>query len=74
MNYPEADGMRSALLFAAQVVVGGYLGVHNAQKLFGAFGGPGLDRAAAGFERTGLAPGRQMAALEPVFGRGTGRD
>jgi len=55
--------MRSALLLGARVVVGGYLAVHGAQKLFGAFGGPGLDKAAAGFERIGLAPGRQMAAL-----------
>jgi putative oxidoreductase len=55
--------MRSTLLFAARVVVGGYLAVHGAQKLFGAFGGPGLEKAAAGFERIGLAPGRQMAAL-----------
>jgi putative oxidoreductase len=53
--------MRSALLLGARVVVGGYLTIHGAQKLFGAFG-PGLDKAAAGFERIGLAPGRQMAA------------
>ena len=55
--------MRSAILLGARVVVGGYLAVHGAQKLFGAFGGPGLEKAAAGFERIGLAPGRQMAAL-----------
>jgi putative oxidoreductase len=55
--------MRSTLLFGARVVVEGYLAVHGAQKLFGAFGGPGLAKAAAGFERIGLAPGRQMAAL-----------
>jgi len=55
--------MRSTLLFGARVVVGGYLAVHGAQKLFGAFGGPGLEKTAAGFERIGLAPGRQMAAL-----------
>jgi putative oxidoreductase len=55
--------MRSTLLFGARVIVGGYLAVHGAQKLFGAFGGPGLEKAAAGFERIGLAPGRQMAAL-----------
>ena len=55
--------MRSALLLGARVVVGGYLAIHGAQKLFGAFGGPGLDKAAAGFKRIGLAPGRQMAAL-----------
>lgn len=55
--------MQSTLLLGARVVVGGYLAVHGAQKLFGAFGGPGLAKAAAGFERIGLAPGRQMAAL-----------
>ena len=55
--------MRSTLLFGARVIVGGYLAVHGAQKLFGAFGGPGLAKTAAGFERIGLAPGRQMAAL-----------
>jgi hypothetical protein len=40
-----------------------HVAVHGAQKLFGAFGGPGLEKTAAGFERIGLAPGRQMAAL-----------
>jgi len=55
--------MRNTLLLGARVVEGGYLAVHGAQKLFGAFGGPGLEKAAAGFERIGLAPGRQMAAL-----------
>jgi putative oxidoreductase len=63
MNYQEGHAMRSVLLLGARAVVGGYLAVHGAQKLFGAFGGPGLDKAAAGFERIGLAPGRQMAAL-----------
>jgi uncharacterized membrane protein YphA (DoxX/SURF4 family) len=64
--------MRSALLLGARAVVGGYLAVHGAQKLFGAFGGPGLDKAAAGFERIGLAPGRQMAALAGVTELGGG--
>jgi putative oxidoreductase len=64
--------MRSTLLFGARVVVGGYLAVHGAQKLFGAFGGPGLEKAAAGFERIGLAPGRQMAALAGAVELGGG--
>ncbi len=55
--------MRNTLLLGARLVVGGYLAVHGAQKLFGVFGGPGLDKAAAGFERIGLAPGKQMAAV-----------
>ena len=33
------------------------------EHLFGTFGGPGLERAGAGFERIGLTPGKPMAAL-----------
>lgn len=55
--------MRDIALLGARLVVGGYLAVHGAQKLFGAFGGAGLDRAGAGFERMGLTPGKPMAAL-----------
>jgi hypothetical protein len=40
-----------------------YCTVHGAQKLFAAFGGPGLDQAGAGFDRIGLTPGKPMAAL-----------
>lgn len=55
--------MRNLALLGTRVVVGGYLSVHAAQKLFGAFGGPGLDDAGTHFEKLGLEPGRQMAAL-----------
>jgi putative oxidoreductase len=55
--------MRDVTLLGARLVLGGYLAVHGAQKLFGAFGGAGLDKAGAGFERIGLTPGKQMAAL-----------
>ena len=48
---------------AGRLVLGGYLAAHGAQKLFGSFGGPGLDATAAGFERLGLSPGREMAIL-----------
>jgi putative oxidoreductase len=34
---------------------------HGAQKLLGAFGGPGLDATAAGFEQLGLRPGKRNA-------------
>jgi putative oxidoreductase len=40
-----------------------YCTVHGAQKLFAAFGGPGLGQAGAGFDRIGLTPGKPMAAL-----------
>jgi putative oxidoreductase len=59
----SADRSRDAGLFVGRAVVGSYLGVHGAQKLFGTFGGHGLDATAAGFDAIGLRPGRQMAAL-----------
>jgi putative oxidoreductase len=55
--------MRDVTLLGTRLVLGSYLAVHGAQKLFGAFGGSGLDRAGAGFERIGLTPGKPMAAL-----------
>jgi putative oxidoreductase len=55
--------MRDVMLLGTRVVLGAYLAVHGAQKLFGGFGGPGLERAGAGFEQIGLTPGKPMAAL-----------
>ena len=55
--------MRNAALLGTRIVVGGYLAVHGAQKLFGSFDGPGLDAVAGGFEHLGLTPGRPMATL-----------
>jgi putative oxidoreductase len=55
--------MRDVTLLGTRLVVGGYLAVHGAQKLFGVFGGPGLTKAGAGFDGIGLTPGKQMAAL-----------
>ena len=55
--------MRNVVLLSARLVLGGYLSVHGAQKLFGVFGGHGLDTTGQAFERIGLTPGRPMAAL-----------
>lgn len=55
--------MRHLGLLTSRAVLGGYLAVHGAQKLFGAFGGHGLDATAAGFESMGLRPGKAMATL-----------
>jgi putative oxidoreductase len=41
--------------------VGGFFVGHGTQKLFGWFGGHGLDATAAGFEQLGLRPGRRHA-------------
>jgi putative oxidoreductase len=57
------NDMRDVMLLGTRLVLGSYLAVHGAQKLFGSFGGPGLERAGAGFERIGLTPGKPMAAL-----------
>lgn len=45
-----------------RVVVGGLFVGHGAQKLFGTFGGHGLDGTAQAFEQMGLRPGLPMAA------------
>ena len=54
------------LISAARVVIGGYIAAHGAQKLFGWFGGRGLEATSQGFGRMGLAPARQMATLAGV--------
>lgn len=55
--------MRHFGLLIARVIFGSYLAVHGAQKLFGAFKGPGLEAAGAGFHSIGLRPGKPFAAL-----------
>jgi putative oxidoreductase len=64
--------MRNVALLGARLVLGGYLAVHGAQKLFGSFGGAGLDAAGAGFEKMGLSPGTRYAALAGVAEVGGG--
>ncbi|HWG00794.1 MAG TPA: DoxX family membrane protein [Trebonia sp.] len=56
------DIMRDAALLGARLLLGGYMCIHAAQKLFGKFHGPGLDGIGATFEQNGLAPGRPLAA------------
>jgi putative oxidoreductase len=55
--------LKDAALLGARLVVGGYLTAHGAQKMFGAFDGPGLEAAGGGFHSMGLTPGREMAML-----------
>ena len=64
--------MRNVTLLGTRLVVGGYLAVHGAQKLFGTFGGPGLEKAGAGFHRIGLRPGKHMAAAAGITELGGG--
>lgn len=44
-----------------RATVGGFFVGHGTQKLFGWFGGNGLDATAQGFEQIGLRPGRPNA-------------
>jgi len=53
--------MRNAALLGARLLLGGYMGIHASQKLFGKFHGPGLDGITPIFERDGLIPGRELA-------------
>lgn len=48
-------------LFALRVGVGGALVAHGAQKLFGWFGGAGLEQTGAMFEQLGFRPGKLNA-------------
>ncbi len=64
------DG-RDLGLLVLRGTVGGVLAAHGAQKLFGWFGGNGLDATAAGFEQIGFRPGRD-AALAAGLGEAGG--
>ncbi len=48
-------------LIALRIVVGLGFAAHGAQKLFGSFGGHGIDGTAGFFEQIGLRPGRAHA-------------
>lgn len=64
--------MPDLALFGLRMTVGGLLAGHGAQKLFGAFGGPGLKGTAGWLESLGLKPGSRWASLAALseFGGG----
>ncbi|MGD9700888.1 MAG: DoxX family protein [Acidimicrobiia bacterium] len=63
--------MRNTALLG-RTVLGCYLAVHGAQKLFGVFGGHGLEATAAGFAQLGLTPAKEMAGLAAAAELGGG--
>ncbi len=65
-------GVRDIALLASRAVLGGYLAAHGAQKLFGAFGGHGIEPTSAAFERIGLRPGRVTATAAGLSELGGG--
>jgi putative oxidoreductase len=59
-------------LFFIRLALGLLLFAHGAQKLFGWFGGHGLDGTGGFFEQIGHRPGRAMAALAGTCEAGGG--
>lgn len=55
-----------------RVVVGGLFVGHGTQKLFGWFGGQGLDATAQGFDHLGMRPGRRNAIAAGLAEAGGG--
>jgi putative oxidoreductase len=58
--------------FIVRLAQGSLMAGHGAQKLFGAFGGPGLEGTSQFMEMLGLKPGRPWATLAAIseFGGG----
>jgi putative oxidoreductase len=50
-------------LLLARLVIGPLMAAHGAQKLFGWFGGPGLNGAGQFMSQLGFRPGRAFAAI-----------
>ncbi|HEY9181279.1 MAG TPA: DoxX family protein [Candidatus Baltobacteraceae bacterium] len=55
--------LRDAAVLGARLALGGTIAAHGAQKLFGAFGGPGPDKAARMMHSLGLRPGDRYATM-----------
>lgn len=55
--------MTDLALLVLRLVSGGLMAGHGAQKLFGSFGGHGLEGTAGWLESTGLKPGKIWAAV-----------
>lgn len=59
-------------LFVIRIVVGMVFAAHGAQKLFGWWGGPGMDRWTGVIERMGVRPTRLWASLSAGNELGSG--
>jgi putative oxidoreductase len=55
--------MNSMARFLLRLVTGGLLVGHGAQKLFGAFGGKGVEGTGQSFRKMGLEPGQHWAEV-----------
>jgi putative oxidoreductase len=68
----EEDHLSSLATLVLRLVIGGFMAGHGAQKLFGSFGGPGMEGTEAMVESQGLKPPRPWAVMGGVseFGGG----
>jgi len=68
----EEDHLSSLATLVLRLVLGGFQAGHGAQKLFGSFGGPGIEGTEAMVESQGLKPPRPWAVMGGVseFGGG----
>jgi putative oxidoreductase len=55
--------MEDIALLVLRLVLGGVFVAHGAQKLFGSFGGPGIEGTAGFHEQLGIKPAKPMAIL-----------
>ncbi|MCW2501553.1 MAG: mhqP3, partial [Frankiales bacterium] len=66
------DQRMNAGLLLLRAGVGGVLVAHGGQKLFGWFGGHGLEGTAGAFEQMGFRPGRASAVAAGLGEAGGG--
>ncbi|MDV9178221.1 DoxX family membrane protein, partial [Streptomyces sp. W16] len=59
-------------LLLLRLGTGGVLAAHGSQKLFGWFGGGGIEGTGAAMEAMGYSPGRQSAVLAGLSEAGGG--
>jgi putative oxidoreductase len=64
--------MRDLGLLVLRATVGGLLAGHGAQKLFGWFGGPGLEGTARSLDSMGMRPGERWARVAALSELGGG--
>jgi putative oxidoreductase len=64
--------LRDLAVLVVRATVGGLLAGHGSQKLFGSFGGRGLEATGGSFEGMGFRPGRRWAGLASVSELGGG--
>lgn len=55
--------LRDVAVLAARLALGGSIAAHGAQKMFGALGGPGPEKAAHMMHSLGMRPGERYATM-----------